>query len=154
MEKDKLGKFVAELRKEKNMTQKELAEKLHLTDKAISKWERGLNYPDISVLEPLAEILEVSVMELLKGERIEEHFYITKEDAEKVVSESIAISDEEITRKHSRDKFVLLFCIVCLMLLISIILNIITFTETPKKIALNAEICQIQESQAMKEWRE
>ena len=83
MEKDKLGKFVAELRKEKNMTQKELAEKLHLTDKAISKWERGLNYPDISVLEPLAEILEVSVMELLKGERFKENFYITKEEAEK-----------------------------------------------------------------------
>ncbi len=154
MEKDKLGKFVAELRKEKNMTQKELAEKLHLTDKAISKWERGLNYPDISVLEPLAEILEVSVMELLKGERFEENFCITKEDAEKVVSDSIAISDAEITRKHSQNKFVLLFCIVCLMLLVSIILNIINFTEPPKGMTKNSELCQVQERQVMKEWKE
>lgn len=154
MEKDKLGKFVAELRKEKNMTQKELAEKLHLTDKAISKWERGLNYPDISVLEPLAETLEVSVMELLQGERFEEHFYITKGDAEKVVSDSIAISDAEITRKQSKSKLALLFCIVCLMLLISIILNIVSFTKPPKGMTQNVESREIQVQQEVKEWKE
>lgn len=64
-----MAKFICELRKSKNMTQKQLAERLHITDKAISKWERGLGYPDISILSKLAEILEVTTNELLKGER-------------------------------------------------------------------------------------
>ena len=51
------GSFIKELRKEKNMTQKQLADHLHITDRAVSKWERGVCAPDISLLEPLAEIL-------------------------------------------------------------------------------------------------
>lgn len=50
------------------MTQKELADKLNITDKAVSKWERGLSFPDISILIPLAEILNISLYDLLKGE--------------------------------------------------------------------------------------
>lgn len=69
MNHQKFGNFIIELRKENNMTQKELADKLHLTDKAISKWERGLSFPDIAILKPLSEILKVSVIELLNGER-------------------------------------------------------------------------------------
>ena len=69
MDNEKFGNFIVELRKENNMTQKELADKLHLTDKAISKWERGLSFPDISILKPLSEIFNVSVIELLNGER-------------------------------------------------------------------------------------
>lgn len=69
MNHQKFGNFIIELRKENNMTQKELADKLHLTDKAISKWERGLSFPDIAILKPLSEILKVSVIELLNGEK-------------------------------------------------------------------------------------
>lgn len=69
MDNIKFGKFIQELRKEKNITQKELAEKLSLTDKAISKWERGLNFPDIVMLKPLSEIFNVSIIELLNGEK-------------------------------------------------------------------------------------
>ena len=50
-----------------NMTQSELAKKLHITDKAVSKWERGLSFPDISILIPLAETLNISLYDLLKG---------------------------------------------------------------------------------------
>ena len=64
MEKKQMGDFIAKLRKEKGWTQKELAEKLFISDKAVSKWERNLSYPDISLLDPLSEILEVSVSEL------------------------------------------------------------------------------------------
>lgn len=67
MDAGKTGKFIAEKRKIMNMTQNELAEKLHITDKAVSKWERGLSFPDISILIPLAEILNISVYDLLKG---------------------------------------------------------------------------------------
>lgn len=69
MAEDKIGLFISQLRKEKKMTQKELAKQLHITDKAVSKWERGLSYPDISLLNSLAEILGVATSELLNGER-------------------------------------------------------------------------------------
>lgn len=63
------GNKISSLRKEKNLTQKELAEKLHITDRAVSKWERGLNYPDLSLLPTIADVLETSVSELLGVEQ-------------------------------------------------------------------------------------
>ena len=66
------GRFIADLRKQKGYTQKELAEKLMVTDKAISRWETGKGLPDTSLLKPLADILGVSVSELLSGKIIEE----------------------------------------------------------------------------------
>lgn len=65
MDKQSFGKYIAENRKQLGMTQMQLAEKLHVTDKAVSKWERGLSYPDVTLLEPLAEELSVSIGELL-----------------------------------------------------------------------------------------
>ncbi len=62
-----IGAFICEQRKAKGLTQKELAEKLNITDKAVSKWERDICYPDISLIIPLAEILEISTSELLNG---------------------------------------------------------------------------------------
>lgn len=59
------GKKIAELRKEKEFTQKELAEKLHVTDKAVSKWERGVNFPDLGLMEKLAEALDTTPSILL-----------------------------------------------------------------------------------------
>lgn len=67
MNAEKTGKFISEKRKALNITQKELAHKLHITDKAVSKWERGLSFPDISILIPLAEVLNISLYDLLKG---------------------------------------------------------------------------------------
>lgn len=64
---EKIGRFISRKRKMKNLTQKELANKLHITDKAVSKWERGLSLPDISVLILLSEILNVGLYDLLKG---------------------------------------------------------------------------------------
>lgn len=67
----KMAQFIFELRKEKNMTQKDLAEQLGVTDKAVSKWERGLSCPDISLLQKLCDVLGVTVGELLNGERMD-----------------------------------------------------------------------------------
>ena len=71
----RIGKFIAECRKEKNLTQMQLAEKLNITDKAISKWERGISMPDSSIMIELCDILGISVNELLIGEKgaIETH---------------------------------------------------------------------------------
>lgn len=66
MDKQTFGAYIAEKRKELGMTQVQLADKLHVTDKAVSKWERGLSYPDVTLLEPLAETLSVSIGELLR----------------------------------------------------------------------------------------
>ena len=69
MDYEKTGKFLQELRKENSLTQLALAERLGVTDRAVSKWERGKGFPDVSLLKPLAEVLGVSVSELLEGER-------------------------------------------------------------------------------------
>ena len=71
LDREKFGSFIARLRKEKGYTQKELAEKLSISDKAVSKWETGKSLPDISLLVPLADIMEVTVTELLEARRIE-----------------------------------------------------------------------------------
>ncbi len=70
MDQLKIGKFIAECRKRKNLTQMQLAEKLGITDKAISKWERGIAMPDTSIMLVLCDILGISVNELLSGEKI------------------------------------------------------------------------------------
>ena len=69
MNQEKIGKFIAKLRKQKKLTQEQLAEKLGITKNAVSKWERGLGLMDLSLLKPLSHILEVSVTEILNGER-------------------------------------------------------------------------------------
>lgn len=70
MNNKKTGQFISVLRKELGYNQKDLAEKLNVTDKAVSKWETGRSAPDVSMLLPLSEVLGVSVTEILKGERI------------------------------------------------------------------------------------
>lgn len=69
MDAKKTGEIISKKRIALNMTQKELADKLFITDKAVSKWERGISFPDISILIPLAEILNISLYDLLKGEK-------------------------------------------------------------------------------------
>ena len=70
MDNQKFGKFILDLRKEKGWTQLELAKKLNVTDKAVSKWERGVGFPDIQMIEPLAETLDVSILEIMRSEKM------------------------------------------------------------------------------------
>lgn len=90
MDANATGRFIAELRKQKGYTQKELAEKLMVTDKAISRWETGKGLPDTSLLKPLGDILGVSVGELLSGKRLEEAEM--KDQADKMILESLNYS--------------------------------------------------------------
>ena len=71
MDQIKIGKFIAECRKKNNLTQMQLAEKLNITDRAISKWENGKSMPDSSIMLELCNELKISVNELLSGEMIE-----------------------------------------------------------------------------------
>ena len=70
MDQIKIGKFIAECRKQKKLTQVQLAEKLNITDKAVSKWERGVAMPDSSIMLALCDIIGINVNELLSGEKI------------------------------------------------------------------------------------
>lgn len=74
-----LGPFIAERRKELGMTQALLAEKLHVTDKAVSRWERGVGLPDINSIEALANALDVSLVELMQAKRNQNGNISTKE---------------------------------------------------------------------------
>lgn len=84
------GRFIAQRRKELGLTQKALAQQLHVTDKAVSKWERGAGLPDINTIEPLAAALEVSVLSLMQG-RQEEPETLRRADAEQLVLEAIRL---------------------------------------------------------------
>ena len=78
MDQIKTGRFIADLRKEKGMTQKELADAIGVSDKAISKWECGNGMPELSMLIPLCELLQINVNELLSGERLSHDNYSQK----------------------------------------------------------------------------
>ncbi len=85
MNQEKMGKFIAELRMEQGYTQKEIGDKLGITDNSVSKWERGINAPDICYLKELAEIFHVTVQEILNGERNFKKKEIDKEHHSKIL---------------------------------------------------------------------
>lgn len=78
MNQEKIGKFIAELRKKKKMTQEELGNKIGVTDKTISRWETGKYMPDISLFKPLSEILDISINDLMSGEIVDKKDYQEK----------------------------------------------------------------------------
>ena len=110
LNKTAFGSFLAQLRREKGMTQKELAACLYVSDKAVSKWERGLSVPDISLLVPLAEQLNVTVAELLQGCRVEEEQRFTREETEELIRKALTFSAEPPERRQARtQKFLPLY---------------------------------------------
>ena len=78
MDQTRIGTFIAVLRKEKGLTQKELAEQIGISDKTVSKWETGNGMPDIAYLSPLCEVLDINVNELLSGEKLPSEEYLGK----------------------------------------------------------------------------
>lgn len=106
------GKFIRESRKEKGLTQKQLADLLHVSDKAVSKWENGAGFPDIKLLEPLAECLGVSLLELMQSEKVKE-VKIDRKNAEQIVADTISQSKEaeEWKRRMWKVKMLLAACV-------------------------------------------
>lgn len=129
MDKERMGQLITELRKEKGLTQKQLADELNVTDKAVSKWERGQSFPDISMLEPIAQALDISIMELLAGERKGEDEVMTKEEAQQIIEESVKLSDEEMRHKRERSRLVIIILVVLVLLMISLTLNVISLLK-------------------------
>ena len=130
----KFGCFVAKRRKEQNMTQKDLAAKVQVTDKAVSKWERGLGFPDINSLEPLADALGVSVVELMRSEIIAEND--SDKEVEAVVNDVIAAVKDETEEKRK----IIAYTFAATTFLLSVIQIILSLKWDSGKLMLSAEI--------------
>ena len=113
MNQEKIGKFILELRKEKNMTQQELADKIGVTDRAISKWENGRGLPDLSLMKPLCDVLEISINELISGEKLDKKEY--QDRFEENVLNTINYSRKQI--KKARNKYAIIMGIIILILI-------------------------------------
>lgn len=121
--KEEFGAFVAQLRKEKGFTQKELAARLFISDKAVSKWENAASIPDTTLLIPLAELLEVTVTELLMCKRMSPDSPMATSQVEDIVKTAITYSEEVLPRAYQfRNKWMLLYGIA---LIISGILTVL-----------------------------
>ena len=120
MNQEKIEKFIAEQRKNKKLTQEQLAEKLSVTDRAVSKWERGLNLPDASLMLELSKILDITVNELLTGEIIKKENYMEKLDENLI---------EVVREKEESDKRLLTMEIV-IGVLMSIVFLALVFVAS------------------------
>lgn len=139
MENDRIGLFIRDRRLELGLTQQQLAEKLNITDKAVSKWERCLSYPDITLLRALADELEVSVSELLAGQREETPPQVPPEVQEAVV-DTVAYA-ETARRKNSGWRFWLFVAISANCLLAALALLIVCLATGGNIYALLAVKC-------------
>lgn len=99
MDQDKIGKFIAKLRKDKNMKQEELAEKLGVNSKSVSRWETGKCMPDLSLFKPLCNEFEVTINELLSGEKLRKEIYQDK--FEENILNTINYSNQKINQKNN-----------------------------------------------------
>lgn len=126
MDQVKIGKFIAQCRKEQNLTQIQLAEKLNVTDKAISKWETGKGLPDSSIMLELCQKLNINVNELLSGERLNTENY-----KEKANENIVHITKEAEKNKKIKNRIIIIFSVISFIFIIGIV---------ARSIYMNAEI--------------
>ena len=117
MNQEKIGKFILELRKEKNMTQQDLANKLGVTDRAISKWENGRGLPDLSLIKPLCDELDISINELLTGVRL------NKDEYSKRLEENILNTLDYSDVKIKKTKKVFMFISLSILLIVGFLIT-------------------------------
>lgn len=99
MNQEKIGKFIAQCRKEKNMTQQDLSEKLGVSNKTVSNWENGRNMPDLSLFKPLCEELDINLNDFLSGEKVKETEYQKK--LEENIINTINFSNNKLKNKNN-----------------------------------------------------
>lgn len=130
MDQIKIGRFISERRKNINITQSELAEKLGITDRAISKWENGICLPDVGTMPELCNILDISINDLFSGEIVD------MKDSEKKLEENLI----EMTRlKEKKDKELLTLEIVIVVLVsleMLVLIMLASFLEMPNSLRI------------------
>lgn len=122
MDQVKIGKFIAQTRKEKQLTQRQLADLLNMSDKTISKWETGRGLPDVSMILSLCEILDINANELLSGERIPDELY--KQKAEETLLNFVSEKKQHINSMVYEHVSLLFIAVACMVLL-----NITTYVD-------------------------
>ena len=135
----KIGKFIAECRKNSNLTQMQLAEKLNITDRAISKWENGKAMPDSSIMLDLCKELKISVNELLSGEMIDMKNY------NKIAEENLF----KLNESNEKKKTIILksAIVIGLLIFIIIVIQLYSYTKQISKSNLNNVLEQAQQNQ-------
>lgn len=118
MNKIKIGEFIASLRKEQNMTQLDLANKLGITDRAVSKWENGRGMPDLSLIKPLCDALSITVNELFCGEKIDKELFTEK--AEENIVNTLSFSEKKIRKTKVVSFAVLASVVIAVLMLVSL----------------------------------
>ena len=116
----KTGSLIATIRKQQNRTQQDLANELGVSSAAVSKWERGIGFPDVSLVEPLATSLGITIAELFKGERINDS---VDNEYESLLADVVKVSVDEITKKKKIANWIIAIAVAVLYLLISVISN-------------------------------
>lgn len=114
LDKEKVGKFIAELRKEKRMTQKELAACLKVSDKTVSKWETANGIPDISMLMPIADVFGITVTELLQGQRLAGSQKLDVTEVDALLKQTLQLSEEKKKALYQERRKNILPYFVCL----------------------------------------
>ncbi len=114
MNQERIGKFIAKCRKEKKLTQQDLAEQLGVTDRSVSNWENGKNMPDLSLFKPLCNILDITINDLMSGEKIE------KENYQEKFEENIVNTIDYSTKKFNKYSKAISLVIIIFGLFISL----------------------------------
>ncbi|MCH5269668.1 MAG: helix-turn-helix transcriptional regulator [Lachnospiraceae bacterium] len=136
----KFGVFLLQLRKEHGMTQKDLAERLFVSDKAVSKWERDLSLPDIALLQPLADILNVTVTELLAGQFIRKDHPLNIGVVDPLVQKSLYLTSQEqmensIRRRRWKGAF--LAACLCAVVELAVLFCVLKFQSVGNMVILS-----------------
>lgn len=143
MDQEKIGRFIAQCRKEQNLTQVELAEILNISDRSISKWENGKCMPDLSLFKPLCEHLGITINELLSGERLDSEVYQQKWEENMIINMSVL---KKRMRKWIHKLFISSMTVI--MTIIAILIGFMGYTEYQNheiklaKEKINIDICK------------
>ena len=121
--KERFGKLIAECRKRKGYTQQELAERLLVSNKAVSKWETGNSLPDISLLLPISEVLEIKISELLQAEEFEQMADFQDGQMELLIKKAASFKEDSPEMKHRKKRTcILVFCMSITFLILEILI--------------------------------
>ena len=116
------GKFIEEQRKNKGLTQKAVAEKIMVTDKAISRWETGHGFPGIEMLEPLSEALDVTLLELMHSQ-LDTNVSYSKEEVDEILAQTIQISVAEKLKESKKKTITIIISVVMFLVVLFLLMT-------------------------------
>lgn len=147
MDLDNIGKFIKEMRKTRNLTQEELAEKLGVNNRTVSRWENGKNMPDISLYKPLCEVLGISIEELVNGEITDKNN--VSNSVEKAIINTVSSSKKE---KSKMSKIIKLLSVLVFLITIFVVMMVVYYKKKYPKIDIyNLDVIKSEESKLNEE---